>query len=185
MVLFTNDKTVSKGMVKYASNLSRESIIDVAGTVVVPQEPVIACTQSQVHHPNLQSAIATAGQVVSVLMALHLSSMPTSMACPHVPSVRLVSLHQVCLHQALWHGIMSFATLSRYHTHMCIHTVGVFACRLQWYCSIAHAYGILHGWHDRAHAIPIHTVLCYAFMFLPTRLRHTHHTLWLIGIWAS
>ncbi|KAL3148286.1 hypothetical protein ABBQ38_013752 [Trebouxia sp. C0009 RCD-2024] len=48
VVLFTNDKTVSKGMVKYASNLSRESIIDVAGTVVVPQEPVIACTQSQV-----------------------------------------------------------------------------------------------------------------------------------------
>ena len=48
VVLFTNDKTISKGMVKYASNLSRESIIDVGGTIVVPQEPVVACTQSQV-----------------------------------------------------------------------------------------------------------------------------------------
>lgn len=53
VVLFTNDKTISKGMVKYASNLSRESIIDVEGTVVLPQEPVVACTQSQVQHQCL------------------------------------------------------------------------------------------------------------------------------------
>lgn len=56
VVLFTNDKTISKGMVKYASNLSRESVIDVAGTVVVPQEPVIACTQSQVRHSTCKAA---------------------------------------------------------------------------------------------------------------------------------
>lgn len=48
VVLFTNDTTVSKGMVKYASNLSRESIIDVEGTIAVPQEPIAACTQSEV-----------------------------------------------------------------------------------------------------------------------------------------
>ncbi len=50
VVLFTNDTTISKGMVKYASNLSRESIIDVEGTISLPQEPVAACTQSQVLH---------------------------------------------------------------------------------------------------------------------------------------
>ena len=55
VVLFTNDKTISKGMVKYASNLSRESIIDVEGTVVVPQEPVVACTQSQVQRSYLST----------------------------------------------------------------------------------------------------------------------------------
>ena len=55
VVLFTNDKTISKGMVKYASNLSRESIIDVEGTVVVPQEPVVACTQSQVQRQYLST----------------------------------------------------------------------------------------------------------------------------------
>ncbi len=48
VVLFTNDTTISKGMVKYASNLSRESIIDVEGTISVPKESIAACTQSQV-----------------------------------------------------------------------------------------------------------------------------------------
>ena len=48
VVLFTNDTTISKGMVKYASNLSRESIIDVEGTIAIPQEPIAACTQSEV-----------------------------------------------------------------------------------------------------------------------------------------
>lgn len=49
LVLFANDKTVSKGMVKYASNLTRESIIDVEGTIVVPQEAIVGCSQSEVH----------------------------------------------------------------------------------------------------------------------------------------
>ena len=48
VVLFVNDTTVSKGMVKYASNLTRESIIDVEGTISVPQEPIAACSQSEV-----------------------------------------------------------------------------------------------------------------------------------------
>ncbi|DBA72743.1 TPA: hypothetical protein ACH3X2_010137 [Trebouxia sp. C0005] len=48
VVLFTNDTTISKGMVKYASNLTRESIIDVEGTISLPKEAIVACTQSQV-----------------------------------------------------------------------------------------------------------------------------------------
>lgn len=48
LVLFVNDTTISKGMVKYASNLTRESIIDVEGTISVPQVPVVACSQSEV-----------------------------------------------------------------------------------------------------------------------------------------
>ncbi len=56
VVLFTNDTTISKGMVKYASNLSRESIIDVEGTISVPKESIAACTQSQV---STQSQVIT------------------------------------------------------------------------------------------------------------------------------
>ena len=59
VVLFTNDTTISKGMVKYASNLSRESIIDVKGTISVPKESIVACTQSQViaHLTHSQASI--------------------------------------------------------------------------------------------------------------------------------
>lgn len=45
--LFVDDVTVSKGMVKYASALSRESIVDVEGLVAAPQAPVEGCSQSQ------------------------------------------------------------------------------------------------------------------------------------------
>lgn len=47
-----DDKTVSKGMVKYASAIPRESIIDISGEVDVPKEPIAACTCSQVHTAN-------------------------------------------------------------------------------------------------------------------------------------
>ena len=47
-VLFANDTTVSKGMVKYASTLSRESLVDLEGKVVVPKEPVASCSQTHV-----------------------------------------------------------------------------------------------------------------------------------------
>lgn len=50
-VLFVDDVTVSKGMVKYASQIPRESIVDVVGTVAVPQNAIESCTQSQVS-PN-------------------------------------------------------------------------------------------------------------------------------------
>ena len=43
-----NDKTVSKGMVKYASNITRESIVDVEGEIQVPKAPIEGCSQSQV-----------------------------------------------------------------------------------------------------------------------------------------
>lgn len=47
-VLFVDDATVSKGMVKYASALSRESIVDVEGTLAAPEAPIVGCSQSQV-----------------------------------------------------------------------------------------------------------------------------------------
>ena len=47
-ILFVDDKTVSKGMVKYATNLPRESIVDVSGEVHVPDAPVAGCTCSTV-----------------------------------------------------------------------------------------------------------------------------------------
>jgi len=46
--LFVNDVTVSKGMVKYASQISRESIVDVAGVISCPENPVEGCSQSEV-----------------------------------------------------------------------------------------------------------------------------------------
>ena len=49
LVLFADDgATVSKTMVKYAAGLTKESIVDVVGTVVVPPEPIQTCTQSGV-----------------------------------------------------------------------------------------------------------------------------------------
>lgn len=46
--MFVDDQNVSKGMVKYASALSRESIVDVEGKLVAPEAPVEGCSQSQV-----------------------------------------------------------------------------------------------------------------------------------------
>lgn len=46
--LFVDDVNVSKGMVKYASAIPRESIVDVEATLVLPQALIEACSQSQV-----------------------------------------------------------------------------------------------------------------------------------------
>lgn len=47
-VLFADDTTVSKGMVKYASQITRESIVDVGGTITAPEAPIEGCSQSKV-----------------------------------------------------------------------------------------------------------------------------------------
>ena len=47
VILFVDDKTVSKGMVKYATAIPRESIVDVTGEVHAPETPVAGCTFSQ------------------------------------------------------------------------------------------------------------------------------------------
>ena len=46
-VLFVDDETVSKGMVKYACAIPRESIVDVEATLVTPEAAIEACSQSQ------------------------------------------------------------------------------------------------------------------------------------------
>lgn len=46
--LFANDTTVSKGMVKYASQIPRESIVDIEGLVTCPDKPVEGCSQGDV-----------------------------------------------------------------------------------------------------------------------------------------
>ena len=48
LVLFADEKVVSKGMVKYASSLPRESVTDVEGIIFVPEHPVQGCTHSSV-----------------------------------------------------------------------------------------------------------------------------------------
>ncbi|MEW5296938.1 MAG: hypothetical protein WDW36_000183 [Sanguina aurantia] len=48
VVMFANDTTISKGMVKYASALTKESIIDVEGVIVCPERPVESCSQTEV-----------------------------------------------------------------------------------------------------------------------------------------
>mmetsp|Transcript_33492 Transcript_33492/g.99711 ORF Transcript_33492/g.99711 Transcript_33492/m.99711 type:complete len:564 (-) Transcript_33492:612-2303(-) len=47
-VLFADDTTVSKSMVKYASQITRESIVDIGGELVVPEAPVEGCSQADV-----------------------------------------------------------------------------------------------------------------------------------------
>jgi aspartyl-tRNA synthetase len=48
VTLFVNDTTVTKGMVKYASQITRESIVDIEGKVKVPASPITSCSQSEV-----------------------------------------------------------------------------------------------------------------------------------------
>jgi aspartyl-tRNA synthetase len=43
--MFVDDVTVSKGMVKYTSSISRESIVDIEGKVVVPEGAIQGCSQ--------------------------------------------------------------------------------------------------------------------------------------------
>jgi len=57
VVLFVDDKTVSKGMVKYATAIPRESIVDVSGEVHVPETPVAGCTCSKASLPNLLTCL--------------------------------------------------------------------------------------------------------------------------------
>ena len=47
-VLFVDEKTVSKGMIKYVTSLEKESIVDVVGKVTAPEVPVESCTQKSV-----------------------------------------------------------------------------------------------------------------------------------------
>ncbi len=58
VILFVDDKTVSKGMVKYATAIPRESMVDVSGEVHVPETPVAGCTCSKASlvHPPVDQA---------------------------------------------------------------------------------------------------------------------------------
>lgn len=47
-VMFANDETVSRGMVKYACGIPKESIVDIEGVVACPQSPVESCSQQDV-----------------------------------------------------------------------------------------------------------------------------------------
>lgn len=47
-VLFVDDETISKGMVKYASNITRESIVDIEGVVAPVDVPIDKCSQKNV-----------------------------------------------------------------------------------------------------------------------------------------
>ena len=53
-VLFANDTTVSRGMVKYACGIPKESIVDVEGVVAVPSSPVESCSQKDVSRGKLE-----------------------------------------------------------------------------------------------------------------------------------
>lgn len=61
-VLFADEVRVSKQMVKYASGLTRESIVDVSGALVVPKEPIESCSigslELQVHSVHCVSRAA-------------------------------------------------------------------------------------------------------------------------------
>lgn len=45
VVFFVDDVTVSKGMVKYVSGLTKESIVDIEGVINMPSEAISGCTQ--------------------------------------------------------------------------------------------------------------------------------------------
>ena len=43
-----DEVNVSKGMVKFVSNLTKESVVDIQGVVKKPNEPIAGCTQQTV-----------------------------------------------------------------------------------------------------------------------------------------
>ncbi|GLC46632.1 hypothetical protein PLESTB_001761700 [Pleodorina starrii] len=47
-ILFADDQTVSKGMVKYATQIPKESIVDLEGVVKVPENLIEGCSQKDV-----------------------------------------------------------------------------------------------------------------------------------------
>lgn len=47
-VAFVDDTFVSKSMVKYIGNISKESIVDVSGVITCPESPIESCSQSMV-----------------------------------------------------------------------------------------------------------------------------------------
>lgn len=61
-VLFVDNQTVSKGMVKYASAISKESIVDVTGVVSKPAEPIASCSQSDVELKVTSIHVVSAAQ---------------------------------------------------------------------------------------------------------------------------
>ena len=48
VTMFVDDVHVSKGMVKWASALAKESVVDIKGLVVKPEVPVESCTQNEI-----------------------------------------------------------------------------------------------------------------------------------------
>jgi len=64
LVMFANDKTVSKPMVKYACGIPRESIIEVGGVLVKPEQEIASCTQKDVElHVTLIKAISRSAEL--------------------------------------------------------------------------------------------------------------------------
>ena len=47
-VMFADDVSVSKTMVKYACGIPKESIVDVEGVLAVPAQPIDSATQKNV-----------------------------------------------------------------------------------------------------------------------------------------
>ena len=59
VTLFVNDTTVSKSMVKYTSQITRESIVDVTGFVSKPDKTIASCSQTEVRHPTISTCLCT------------------------------------------------------------------------------------------------------------------------------
>lgn len=54
-VFFVDEVNVSKGLVKWVSSLTKESVVDITGEVMAPEEPVASCTQQDVEIGNVVS----------------------------------------------------------------------------------------------------------------------------------
>lgn len=88
-ILFVDDNTVSKGMVKYAAGIPRESILDVEARVVCPDMLVEGCTQNEVEQIRVCVMPSRAGSV-------------GSMHTPHMHARSPVSSIHVCSPRNRW-----------------------------------------------------------------------------------
>lgn len=75
--MFADDTVVSKGMVKYASQITRESIVDVGGLLSCPEAAVEGCSQSNVSGSALSHRHEMRGLGAVIENGMGLLSRPT------------------------------------------------------------------------------------------------------------
>jgi hypothetical protein len=96
-VLFADEVTVSKGMVKYATQITKESIVDVEGLVTLPDKPIEGCSQKDVRRAEQPARSYLRSACRGVLLgAERLERGSVERGQPHSRATRGLERHRAC-----------------------------------------------------------------------------------------